>query len=64
MLPTGIVQEMRCAGSFSLQGWGAQRAAKAGCGEEEHVQVLCSSGRRRVADRENTHEGTWEGWKK
>lgn len=60
MLPTGIVQEMRCAGSSSLQAWGAQRPTKAGGGEEEHFKNLCSSGRRAVADREKAREGTWE----
>lgn len=39
VVPTGVVQEMRCAGSLSLQAWGAQRSAKAGCGEEEHLRI-------------------------
>lgn len=60
VVPTGVVQEMRCAGSLSLQAWGAQRSAKAGCSEEEHFKNLCSSGRRTVAGWGNAQEETQE----
>lgn len=49
------VQEMRCASSLSLQGWGHRDQPGLGLVERRHIQVFCISGRRAVADGERAH---------